>query len=150
MFWDIHTIYHLVQSSTHFLGGWKLWLEVRLLLLEPRNQTKIIRFYSCIFPFKTHLVADINWKLLSRTYWCGLVAESHLTWAEMVFCFQNCSDLLSEICYSDLEKVLKLEDEGREFVNILVPLFELLPGGFSAIRIQIGKKYWNLETYRKS
>jgi hypothetical protein len=29
-------------------------------------------------------------------------------------------------------------------------LFELVPGGFSAIRIPIEKKYWDLETCRKS
>ena len=103
------------------------WLEARLLLLEPRNQTKIIRFYSCIFPFKTHLVAGINWKLLSRTYWCGLVAESSLTWAEMVFYFQNCSDLLWENnCSSDWEKLLNFEAEDREFASFLRWLIQFI------------------------
>ena len=33
----------------------------------------------------------------------------------MVFCYQNCSDLLLKKSYSDLEKLLKFEAEGREF-----------------------------------
>ena len=38
----------------------------------------------------------------------------------MVFCYQNCSDLLWEKnCSSDREKLLKFEAEGREFSNIL-------------------------------
>ena len=87
-----------MQLRSSFTGGWKC----AYCFWNLGTRQKIIRFYSCIFPLKTHLVADINWKLLSRTYWCGLVAESHLTWAEMVFCFQNCSDLLSEkYCSSD-------------------------------------------------
>ena len=113
MFWDIHTIYHLVQSSTHFLGGWKC----SYCFWNLGTRQKIIRFYSCISPFKTHLVADINWKLLSRTW----VAESHLTWAEMVFCFQNCSDLLWEKnCFSDREKL-----EIRDWRPRILKIFEI-------------------------
>ena len=41
---------------------------------------------------------------------------------EMVFCYQNCSDLLWENCSSDREKLLKFEAEGREFAKILRPL----------------------------
>ena len=39
----------------------------------------------------------------------------------MVFCYQNCSDLLWEkkMCSSDWEKLLKFEDEGWEFAKIL-------------------------------
>ena len=38
----------------------------------------------------------------------------------MVFCNQNCSELLWEKnCSSDWEKLLKFEAEGREFVKIL-------------------------------
>ena len=36
--------------------------------------------------------------------------------SEMVFCYQNCSDLLWEKnCTSDREKLLKFEAEGQEF-----------------------------------
>jgi hypothetical protein len=38
----------------------------------------------------------------------------------MVFCYQNCSDLLWEKnCSSDQEKLLKFEAEGREFAKCL-------------------------------
>ena len=37
----------------------------------------------------------------------------------MVFCYQNCSDLLWEKCSSDREKLLKFKAEGREFANFL-------------------------------
>ena len=38
----------------------------------------------------------------------------------MVFCYQNCSDLLWEKkCSSDREKLLKLEAEGWEFTKLL-------------------------------
>ena len=38
----------------------------------------------------------------------------------MVFCHQNCSDLLWEKkCSSDWEELLKFEAEGREFANFL-------------------------------
>ena len=38
----------------------------------------------------------------------------------MVFCYQNCSDLLWEKkCSSDGEKHLKFDAEGREFSKIL-------------------------------
>ena len=39
---------------------------------------------------------------------------------DMVFCYQNCSDLLWEKnCSSDLEKLLKFKAEGQEFAKIL-------------------------------
>ena len=39
---------------------------------------------------------------------------------KLVFCYQNCSDLLWEkIVSSDWEKLLKFEAEGREFSNFL-------------------------------
>ena len=42
----------------------------------------------------------------------------------MVFCYQNCSDLLWEKnCSSDWEKLLKFEAEGREFAKNL-PRFQ--------------------------
>ena len=38
----------------------------------------------------------------------------------MVFCYQNCSDLLWEKnCSSDREKLLKFEAAGREFAKFL-------------------------------
>ena len=38
----------------------------------------------------------------------------------MVFCYQNCSDLLWEKnCSSDREKLLKFEGEGWEFAKLL-------------------------------
>ena len=43
----------------------------------------------------------------------------HTYIAIMVFCYQNCSDPLWEkiVLYSDREKLLKFEAEGREFEN---------------------------------
>ena len=41
-------------------------------------------------------------------------------WNTMVFCYQNCSDLLWEKKYSsDQEKLLKFEDEGWELAKFL-------------------------------
>ena len=40
----------------------------------------------------------------------------------MVFCYQNCSDLLAAVrknCSSDQEKVLKFEAEGQKFAKCL-------------------------------
>ena len=36
----------------------------------------------------------------------------------MVFCYQNCSDLLYENCSCDQEKLLKFKAESREFCKI--------------------------------
>ena len=40
---------------------------------------------------------------------------------KMVFCYHNCSDLLREkiVLFSDREKLLKFETEGREFAKSL-------------------------------
>jgi len=40
---------------------------------------------------------------------------------EMVFCYQNCSDLstVRKNCSSDQEKLLKFKAEGREFAKFL-------------------------------
>ena len=47
----------------------------------------------------------------------------------MVFCYQNCSDLLREINgSSDREKNLKFEAEGQEFVNFLRSLDQAVKG----------------------
>ena len=46
--------------------------------------------------------------------------------AEMVFCYQNCSDLLRKNCSSDREKLLKFEAEGREFAKILRSLEQFI------------------------
>ena len=46
---------------------------------------------------------------------------------EMIFCYQNCSDLLWEKnCSSDLEKLLKFEAEGREFAKFLRSLEQFI------------------------
>ena len=37
----------------------------------------------------------------------------------LVFCYQNCSDLLLKKNSSDREKLLKFEAEGQEFAKIL-------------------------------
>ena len=49
--------------------------------------------------------------------------------SKMVFCYQNCSDLLWEKnCSSDWEKLLKFEAEGREFENLATKcFFKLFP-----------------------
>ena len=46
----------------------------------------------------------------------------------MVFCYQNCSDLLWEkiVLFSDRVKLLKLEAEGREFANFLRSLEQFI------------------------
>ena len=49
------------------------------------------------------------------------------TVANMVFCYQNCSDLqLEKKCSSDREKLLKFEAEGREFAKFLRSLEQLI------------------------
>ena len=45
---------------------------------------------------------------------------------KMVFCYQNCSDLLWEKCSSAWEKLLKFETEGREFAKILRSLEQFI------------------------
>ena len=47
---------------------------------------------------------------------------------EMVFCYQDCSDLLWEkiVLFSDREKLLKFEAEGWEFSKILRSLEQLI------------------------
>ena len=46
---------------------------------------------------------------------------------EMLFCYQNCSDLLWEKnCSSDWEKLLKFEAEGREFAKFLRSLEQFI------------------------
>ena len=58
----------------------------------------------------------------------------------MVFCFQNCSDLLGKNCCNDQEKKLKIDNEGQESANIFeitITIYsnsersELVPVGFS-------------------
>ena len=45
----------------------------------------------------------------------------------LVFCYQNCSNLLWEInCSSDWEKLLKFEAEGREFAKFLRSLDQFI------------------------
>ena len=38
---------------------------------------------------------------------------------KMVFCYQNCSDLLREKIVLVIEKKMKFEAEGQEFANFL-------------------------------
>ena len=46
---------------------------------------------------------------------------------KMVFCYQNCSDLLLEKTFSnDREKLLKFEAEGREFEKNLRSLEQFI------------------------
>ena len=91
----------------------------------------------------------------------------------MVFCYQNCSDLLWKNCSSYREKILKFEAESREFSKFLRLLeinsnserseqFLVTECFFNlfleisqisknrTIIIQIGKNYWDLEICRKS
>ena len=56
---------------------------------------------------------------------------------EMVFCYQNCSDLLWEKKWSsDGEKNLKLEAEGREFAKFLRSLEQFI----QTIRTMFGNR----------
>ena len=49
------------------------------------------------------------------------IPSEESTVSEMVFCYQNCSDLLWEkICSSDREQFLKFEAEGQEFSKVLI------------------------------
>ena len=56
------------------------------------------------------------------------VIRSHfLSSKQVVFCYQNCSDLLGEKkCSIDQEKLLKFEAEGREFTKFLRSLEQFL------------------------
>ena len=44
----------------------------------------------------------------------------------MVFCYQNCSDLLRKNCFSDREKLMKFEAEGQEFAKFLRSLEQFI------------------------
>ena len=52
------------------------------------------------------MIAILLWKVLLQK-------------VEMVFCYQNCSDLQRKKCSIECEKRLKFEAEGREFANFL-------------------------------
>ena len=81
---------------------------------------------------------------------------------KIVFCYQNCSDLLQQKkCYSDWEQLLKFEAECREFEIFLRSLEQIYSNSerskpflvtecFFNLFLQIGKIYWDLETFRKS
>ena len=64
------------------------------------------------------LIENRDWLMpMSR----GIQDSSHST--GMVFCYQNCSDLLwKKNCSSDREKLLKFEAEGRGFAKFLKSL----------------------------
>ena len=56
-----------------------------------------------------------------------LLAEFQPARKKMVFCYQNCSDLLwQKNCSSDQEKLLKFEAEGREFAKFLRSLEQFI------------------------
>ena len=56
---------------------------------------------------------------------------------EMVFCYQNCSDLQWEKnCSSDREKLLEFEAEGREFAKFLRSLEQFIQ------TVKGQKKFW--------
>ena len=53
-------------------------------------------------------------------------------WGKMVFCFENCSDQLSEKFVLVIEKIYcEFEAEGQEFANILRSLEQFLGKGKS-------------------
>ena len=58
----------------------------------------------------------------------NFLSESKKKAIEMVFCYQNCSDLLWEkiVLNSDREKLLKFEAEGREFSKFLRSLEQFI------------------------
>ena len=54
------------------------------------------------------------------TFFYSIKEKQNASKTKMVFCYQNCSDLLWEKnCFSDREKNLKFEGEGQEFAKIL-------------------------------
>ena len=57
----------------------------------------------------------------------------------MVFCYQNCS--VRKKCSSDREKLLKFEDEGREFPKVLRSLEQFLKQNTFSICYWIGSNY---------
>ena len=70
----------------------------------------------------------------------------------MVFCYQNCSDLLWEkiVLNSDREKILKFEAEGQEFAKILRSLKQFCSNSERSEQFLVTEYYWELETCRKS
>ena len=64
-------------------------------------------------------------RLGPKPFWIHIKKIYSLVWLQnlidMVFCYQNCSDLLWEkiVLFSDREKLLKFEAEGREFAKCL-------------------------------
>ena len=63
----------------------------------------------------------------------------------MVFCYQNCSDLLWEKKWSsDWEKLLKFEAEGQEFANILRSLEQFISNSERSERCLVTECVFNL------
>ena len=134
---------------------------------------KITKAFFC----HTIFLAKLQFTVLHDCFFAlqGFFSDSITDLDEVVFCYQNCSDLLWESYPSDWEKLLKFEAEGREFAKISRSLASVLARTIfsnsqrseqfgnrmlfllcslrfliSDIRIQIRKSYWDLETCRKS
>ena len=143
---------------------------------------------STLFSFKgwtKNMALGKDKKLFYGHFWrldhSIMSARSALNWgtrcfspsAEMVFCYQNCSDLLWEKIVLVIERLLKFKAEGREFeffcdhlnnlfkqwkvrtisgnrmlFNLFLEISKISKN--RTIIIQIGKNYWDLEICRKS
>ena len=58
---------------------------------------------------------------------CQAIYDSFCSSQNLLFCYQNCSDLLwQKKCSSDREKLLKFKAEGREFAKILRSLKQFI------------------------
>ena len=82
--------------------------------------------------FSVYFLKNLSWfDLLGIGALSAIYSDFHDEWSKfcrrMVFCFQNCSDLLNEKkCSSDREKLLKFEAKGREFSKILRSLEQFI------------------------
>ena len=70
----------------------------------------VAKIVQCAMMGTTEHNVDIYFKTAIKSY-CDF-------WKEMVFCYQN--------CYTDREKLLKFEDEGREFSKNLRSLEQFI------------------------
>ena len=84
----------------------------------------MIFFFACI---KVFLAGQVTKSVCFSLYVLMSVGLCNFALQlKMVFCYQNCSDLLREkIVLVDQEKLLKFKAEGREFAKILRSLNNL-------------------------
>ena len=74
-----------------------------------------------------NLPTDRVLEITKGVAWIQFQGMQRLCESEMIFCYQNCSDILWEKkCSSDRGKLLKFEAEGQEFAKFLKSLEQFI------------------------